>query len=89
MEEHLRDFTEWLERLNQYLRIRDFPFHAEIRVKDGNIVPIEFNPLRFAGWCCTDLGLYAYGFLTVEYYLRNQAPDWERLLEKKKRPTIS
>lgn len=83
MEEHLGEFTEWLKELNQYLRIRDFPFHAEIRVKDGKIVPIEFNPLRFAGWCCTDLSLYAYGFLTVEYYLRNQAPDWEKLLEKK------
>lgn len=69
-------FTEWLDKANGILNIRNFPFHVEVRVKDGHISPIEFNPLRFAGLGGTDVSQYAYGFKTYAAYLEDIEPDW-------------
>lgn len=60
----------WFDRLNERLGLRDYPVHVELRRDaDGHMVPIEFNPLRFAGWCCTDISLFAWGFPTYGCYL--------------------
>ena len=59
------------------------PAHVEIRVENERIIPIEFNPMRFAGWCTTDLIEFAFGFKTYDYFLRNQIPDWKTLLKGK------
>lgn len=77
----LDPFTEYLAQVNRCLQVRNFPLHAEIRVTEKGIVPIEFNPLRFAGWCVTDLTWFSFGLRTYDYYLRNRKPDWERLLD--------
>ena len=82
-------FTDYLRRVGAILDIRDFPLHLEVRVGPAGIVPIEFNPLRFAGWCCTDISLFAYGFQTYDYYLRNARPDWDALLAGKENATYS
>lgn len=74
-------FTEWLDRVNGYVGAKNFPVHVEVRVQDGAIRPIEFNPLRFAGLGGTDISWYAYGFRTYEYYLEDRAPDWDFLAE--------
>lgn len=76
-------FEAWLDEANAYLGSRAFPVHVEVRVLDGRITPIEFNPLRFAGLCCTDIAQHAYGFRTYDYYLNNIAPNWDRLLAGK------
>jgi len=62
---------------------RGLPIHTEIRI-DANdrIRPIEVNPLRFAGWCSTDIALYAYGINVYDYFARKQKPDWNAVLEK-------
>lgn len=73
-------FTEFLDRAGAILGLRNFPLHAEIRLSDAGIIPIEFNPLRFAGWCTTDLAWFAYGLRTYEYYLGDRRPDWDALL---------
>ncbi|MDO4503379.1 MAG: ATP-grasp domain-containing protein [Coriobacteriia bacterium] len=67
---HGNEFARWLDQANQALGLRDFCVHVELRRDDdGQIVPIEFNPLRFAGMGGTDLAWYGYGFITVEEYL--------------------
>lgn len=77
-------FEAFLNEMNRFLGITNFPFHAELRVsEDGTMAPIEFNPLRFAGWCCTDLSYFAYGFQTYDYFLTGKQPDWETLLAGK------
>ncbi len=81
-------FEEWLTRANEQVGARAFPVHVEVRVRqaeDGSvqIVPIEFNPLRFAGLCGTELAYFAYGFHTYDYYLNDVAPDWDALLAGK------
>lgn len=78
--EHLAPCTAFLNRLNQAVGAVDFPVHIELRLDGGTLVPIECNPLRFAGWCCTDLTYFAFGFRTFALYLENRRPDWERLL---------
>lgn len=71
---------KFLESLSRLSAVKDFPFHLEIRIDgDGRMVPIEMNPMRFAGWCCTDISVYAYGFNTYEYLMDGMKPDWEEI----------
>ena len=83
IEEKLTVFTDFLEEANRHIGARNFPMHAEVRVSGARIMPIEFNPMRFAGWCCTDLAYFAFGLRTYVYYLKNEKPDWETLLAGK------
>lgn len=83
IEKNLEQFTDWLNDVNKYFKASNIPFHVEIRVNNGEIMPIEFNPMRFAGWCCTDISYYAFGFFTYDYYLHNIKPDWDNLLKGK------
>ncbi len=80
LREKLEPFSQWLGEVNSYLGVRNFPVHVEVREKDGAIVPIEFNPLRFAGLCTTDISYFAYGFFTYDMYLNNKKPDWDAIL---------
>ena len=45
------------------------------------IVPIEFNPLRFAGLCFTDVSWYAWGLLTYQAFLENTPVDLPSLAQ--------
>ena len=66
-------FAQWMDSANAALGLRDFAVHIELRVaEDGRIVPIEFNPLRFAGLGGTDLAWYGYGFITAYEYLSGE-----------------
>ena len=61
--------------------IRNFPLHMEVRVtKDEVIIPIEINPMRFAGWCTTDVAKYAWGINVYEYFYYQKRPDWTSIL---------
>lgn len=84
MEANLEPMTRFLENCNAYLGMSNFPVHVEVRKQaDGAIVPIEFNPLRFAGLCVTDLSYFAYGFKTYQYFLESKKPKWDKILEGK------
>lgn len=65
-----------LDQVNEVLGARDFPAHVEVRVDEsGSIVPIEFNPLRFAGLGGTDLAYWAWGLRTYEAFLEGADVD--------------
>lgn len=69
-------FTQWLDEANALIGAKDFPAHVEIRVTDDDeIVPIEFNPLRFAGLGGTDLAYWAWGLRTYAAFLEGEMPD--------------
>jgi hypothetical protein len=55
--------------------------HVELRIdSEGNIIPIEVNPLRFGGFCTTgDLTWYAYGINSYEYFFNSRKPDWKEI----------
>ena len=70
-----------LSEIGQRLGLTDFPAHVELRAAPGGRpVPIEVNPLRFAGFGTTDLAWLAFGSDSHDAFLRECAPDWDRLL---------
>ena len=76
-------FALLLREIGQLKNIRNFPMHIEIRLKDdGTIIPIEVNPMRFAGWCTTDLAKYAWGINVYEAFYKQEKPDWNSILTK-------
>ncbi len=81
--ENFMRFNDFLKQIGNLVKLKNFPLHVEVRVDDnGNLVPIEINPLRFGGWCTTaDTTWYAYGINSYEYFLNNLKPDWDKILE--------
>lgn len=79
--ENLSKFKELLVKIGELSDLKNFPIHIELRKDKEKIVPIEVNPMRFAGWCITDLAYYAYGINIYEYYFNQLEPDWKKILE--------
>ncbi len=81
MKKYLASVTEYLTRVSQELQIKNFPMHMEMRITaDGEFIPIEINPMRFAGFCTTDIASYAFGINPYECFLKKISPDWENIL---------
>ena len=75
--------VEFLTEIGRRARLADFPVHTELRVDGaGRVAPIEVNPMRFGGWCATDLAHFAYGVNPYRCYLRDERPDWGRIAEQ-------
>ncbi|WP_165043483.1 ATP-grasp domain-containing protein [Adlercreutzia sp. ZJ138] len=87
IEETAPMFLAWLARVNEVVGARNFPMHVEVRVKDGHVSPIEFNPLRFAGLSGTDIAWYAYGYRTYQAFLDGEAPSFPRIFESRRGKT--
>lgn len=82
IEKYLNSFSTLLDKIGQCANYKNFPFHLELRVtKDGKIIPIELNPMRFCGWCITDIANFCWGINVYEYYLKQLKPDWENILK--------
>jgi len=79
----IRMFTGPVTRIGRLADLRNFPLHIEMRVDGRDIVPVEANPMRFAGFGGTDFGWYAWGINTHEYFLERKAPDWESVFAGK------
>lgn len=83
MIKYMAKFGLLLREIGELKNIRNFPLHIELRVtKSGEIIPIEVNPMRFAGWCTTDVAQYAWGINVYEYFFEQKMPDWNSILEK-------
>lgn len=81
--DHLGDFTSLFEQLGKSLNLRNFPIHAEFKLKQGKFIPIEFNPMRYGGFGLADLGYLSYGFLPIQAYFDAIIPDWESIWKSK------
>lgn len=80
----LTPFTKYLGEIGTRAGLTNFPAHVELRVDgNGHIMPIEVNPMRFAGWCVADLTYHAWGFNPYEYYLDGIKPHWETILKER------
>ncbi len=79
----MRMFTGPLARIGQQADLKNFPLHIEMRVDGRDIVPVEANPMRFAGFGGTDFGWYAWGINTHEYFLERKIPDWNAIFAGK------
>jgi len=71
---------EFLAEVGRRAGLADFPVHVELRIdRAGRVAPIEVNPMRFGGWCATDLAHFAYGVNPYRCYLLGEHPDWARI----------
>jgi hypothetical protein len=79
LSESIRSF---LSEIGKRMKLRNFPVHVEVRIDENKIVhPIEFNPMRFGGWCSTpDLAWHAWGMNVYEYLFQQKEPAWQQLL---------
>jgi hypothetical protein len=82
IQKNMEKVLELLTNISRLAELKNFPVHLEIRIdENGNIHPIELNPMRFGGWCTTpDLTYHAYGINPYEAYMHQQKPDWESVL---------
>jgi len=82
LRETLAPIMDFLEKLGNIDALASFPLHFEVRItKEGQVVPIEVNPFRFAGIGTTELGIHAYGINVYEYYFNQLKPNWEEKIE--------
>ncbi|MFO7829851.1 MAG: ATP-grasp domain-containing protein [Bacteroidales bacterium] len=83
IEENIQDITAFLKKIGDILNIKSFPLHVEVRIHNNQLIPIEINPMRFAGWCTTDIVYYAYGINPYEYFIEQKKPVWKNILKDK------
>ncbi len=91
IESNLEEFTAFAEKIGILSGVKNFPVHIELRrEKDGTLLPIEVNPMRFGGWCSTaDMTFHAYGFNPYLYYYSQKKPDWSKVLQGKEEKLYS
>lgn len=82
-------FEAFFRKANALMGVRDFPAHVELRVEGDRILPIEFNAMRFAGLCTTDMAYFAFGINTVDCYLNDVKPDFASILQGREGKTYS
>lgn len=71
----------FLSQMGALTGMRNFPVHVEVRAQsDGSVIPIEVNPLRFAGLGGTEITHFAYEFYTYDYYLSGKTPTPDEIL---------
>jgi carbamoylphosphate synthase large subunit len=82
---NLAEFTRFVAEIGHLSGAQNFPVHIELRRrKDGVLLPIEVNPMRFGGWCSTpDLAYHAYGINPYLYFVQQRKPDWTQVLAGK------
>ena len=90
IEANLQRFQDFLKDIGGLTSLVNLPLHVEVRVnKTGEVFPIEFNPMRFAGWCTTDIAYFAYGINVYEYFWKQKQPVWAELLKGKEDKVFS
>ena len=91
IETHLPKMQKFLDKLGALANLKNFPFHVEVRIdKNGTVIPIEVNPMRFGGWCTTaDLSHFAFGFNSYLYFLNGTKPNWKELFKAGKNKKYS
>jgi ATP-grasp domain len=69
--------------LNAQLQVSNLPIHAEFKLHNGRLMPIELNPFRFGGMGLCNLGYHALGVNAYQCYLENTEPDWASIWKDK------
>ncbi|MBR5303768.1 MAG: ATP-grasp domain-containing protein [Candidatus Gastranaerophilales bacterium] len=83
IQNYLKPFKELLDKIAKEGNYKNFPFHLELRMNENKIIPIEINPMRFCGWCITDIAYFAWEINPYIYFMENKKPDWEEILKSK------
>ncbi|MDD2228744.1 MAG: ATP-grasp domain-containing protein [Candidatus Cloacimonetes bacterium] len=76
---YLESFIRFFNEFGATLNLRNFPIHAEFKLRGTEFIPIEFNPMRYGGFGLADLAFNSYGYQPIAAYFNNQAPNWETI----------
>ena len=82
-------FTDFLQRINQQIGLRNFPMHIEFRIEQDIPIPIEINPLRFAGFCLNELQTHISGQHPVVAYIENHHISKEEMWKGHENDTLT
>lgn len=82
---YLESFSRFFNEFGATLKLRNFPIHAEFKLRGTEFIPIEFNPMRYGGFGLADLTSLSYGYQPIAAYLNSQAPDWEAIWKSRER----
>lgn len=74
---------DFFARLNRDLGVASFPIHAEFRLTERGLRPIELNPLRFGGMGLGNLGYHAFGLNAYQCFVDDVRPDWSTIWRDK------
>ena len=88
-DKYLIKFSSFLKNINSIIKLHDFPVHIEFRAKGDKIVPLEINPLRFAGMCLNEVLIHINGVHPLEAYLKDFHPDYHKMWQGKKHDSYS
>lgn len=65
------------------MNLRSFPVHAEFKVHNGALVPIEINPYRFGGYGLADLMHHVGGINPYRAFFNEERADWDAIWKGK------
>ncbi len=82
-------FTDFLISTNKVIGLRNFPMHIEFRYDGKKAIPIEINPLRFAGFCLNELQTHITGIHPVVAYFENIHISKEEMWKGRENDTYS
>jgi hypothetical protein len=81
---HLEAFTRFFRDFGAIMKLRNFPIHAEFKLRDGSFYPLEFNPMRYGGFGLADLTHQSYGFHPIAAFFFGHKPNWSKILESRR-----
>lgn len=88
-DEYEQTFMQFLVSINEKVGLRNFPIHIEFRYDGKKAVPIEINPLRFAGFCLNELQTHISGVHPIISYFNNLHINKEEMWKGKEKDTYS
>lgn len=80
--ENYEEIINIFSLLNKTLNLTDIAIHAEFKKNNGNLVPIEFNILRYGGFGLADLPYHALGSNSIKHFFDGTAPKWKEIWSK-------
>ncbi|OQY39116.1 MAG: hypothetical protein B6226_02475 [Candidatus Cloacimonetes bacterium 4572_65] len=76
---YLDKFNQFFLEFNKLMNLKNFPIHAEFKLQDGVMVPIELNPLRYGGFGLSDLTYNSFELQPITAYFDDVTPDWNAI----------
>jgi len=76
-------FVDFFAHLNDTLQARSLPIHGEFKYHNGELIPVELNPLRYGSDGFSDLSFHGFGFNPFLCLANDEKPDWQELWKDK------
>lgn len=81
---YFETFIHFFTELNKIMQLKSFPLHAEFKLQNGIMVPIELNPMRYGGFGLSDLTYNSFQLQPISAYFDNTPANWDEIWESRK-----